>query len=57
VEPSALLLRPFFGLVYQLKMIDSEDFREISGINDWQRDQKPSEVNCSNAALSATNPT
>jgi hypothetical protein len=43
VEPSPLLLQPFIGLLYQPWLIDGDDCRAISGINEWQGKLKYSE--------------
>jgi hypothetical protein len=38
-------------------MIDGDDCGGISGMNEWQRTPKYSEITCPSAALSTTDPT
>jgi hypothetical protein len=56
VEPSALLLRPFIGILYQPWMIDGDDCGAISGMNEWQGKPKYSEETWPSAALYITDP-
>jgi hypothetical protein len=51
VEPSPLLLRQFFGLLYQPRLIDRDEFGAFSGMNDWQGKLKYLEETCLSAAL------
>jgi hypothetical protein len=44
VQPRALLLRPFIGLLYQPWMVDGDDCGAIGGMNEWQGKPKYSEV-------------
>jgi hypothetical protein len=54
VEPSALLLRPFIGLLYQPWLIYSDDYGAIGGMNEWQGKPKCSEKTHASAVLSTT---
>jgi hypothetical protein len=47
----------FIGLLYQPRIIDSDDCGAISGLNEWQGKPKYSDETCSSAALSTTDPT
>jgi hypothetical protein len=56
LEPSTRLLQPFIGLLYQTCMIDGDDCKAITGMNEWQGKPKYSEE-CPSAALSTADPT
>jgi hypothetical protein len=56
VEPSPLLLRPFISLLYQLWMIDGDDCRAVSGMDEWQGKLKYWEETCPSVALSTKDP-
>jgi hypothetical protein len=57
VEPSALLLLLFVGLLCQLSMIDGDDCGAVGGMNDWQGKRKFSERACPSGALSGADAT
>jgi hypothetical protein len=57
VKPSALWLRKFIELLYQLWMRYIDDCGAIRGMNEWQDKPKYAEETCPSAALSTTDPT
>jgi hypothetical protein len=56
MEPNALLLRQFIGLLQQLWITDVDEYGAISGMNEWQAEPKHTEKACFSAALPATDP-
>jgi hypothetical protein len=56
VVHSLLLLRPFIGLLYRPCMIDGDDCKAISGMNELQGKPRYSEETCRSVALT-TDPT
>jgi hypothetical protein len=57
VEPSPLLLRQFFGLLYKSWRTVGDDCRATSGMNEWQGKPKYSEKTCPSITVSTTDPT
>jgi hypothetical protein len=57
MEPMSLLLGPLIGLLYHPWMTEyNDDFRALTGMNEWQGKLKYSEKACLSAALSTTDP-